>query len=511
MAETPIDGEGMRKQLKKSRNMPIAFGFNPGTADDDDELLYASARKPAELLGKTALQEGAGTRSAFGSFRLDGSEVHLTCFRTLPGLAKKFKKLLRGWKIALNVVVLDPAGNVIDSDIEVLDGTWAPESGAADADLDVLVDDEEDGAAAAPAAPAAVPPGPEAAALLGRLRALQPGIVAAPLGAAEKLMAAFRAAAGMVKAGQVAPATTTIGMMEAILAKLAAAGQTRAGGAAPMPAGQTPPAPRPLPPPAGAADPRLPRLREAAETLAAQAGALLGPGAGPIRGDLARIAGRIDAGDTEAALSGLKAVQAAVAAARAARDRWDKAFAALAPEVARALSQGRVADPDGLRTTWDAARALAGSGAWERALAALPAVVAILKAGAGAATFETARLRWADARSRMLAEAERRATATAGTGADDADGGRSAAAARDLLAAVQAIDGRLQDLLDRIAGAEPGPARDALRGEARGVLGDFRAILAARVSPEAGDGPSAPAGWIAGARRALEEIDRTLS
>jgi hypothetical protein len=36
-AEFPVEGDKLRKLVKKSRQMPIPFGFNPGTSDEDDE------------------------------------------------------------------------------------------------------------------------------------------------------------------------------------------------------------------------------------------------------------------------------------------------------------------------------------------------------------------------------------------------------------------------------------------------------------------------------------------
>ena len=145
-SDFPTSGDALRKLIHKSRAMPVSFGFNPGTTEAGDEYFAAHPRKTPELLGKLALTEGAGTKSAFGTFVIDASELHLTCFRTLPQLAKKVKKYLKSNKITLNVVVMDADGQVLDSDVEVLTG-W--EASLAEAGAEA-----EPAPGAAPEAPA---------------------------------------------------------------------------------------------------------------------------------------------------------------------------------------------------------------------------------------------------------------------------------------------------------------------------------------------------------------------
>lgn len=511
----PIDSDKLRKLIKKSRSMAIGFGYNDGTNDEDDEFLAAHARKDPEMLGKIAKSEGAGTKSAYGTFRVEGSEVHLTCFRSTPQLAKKFKKYLKKNKITLNVVVLDPSGAVIDSDVEKLDDWFREEEDASDLADDAAEAIEElveaGGASADGAAPAAAADA-EAATLAARLRMLQPKVAAAPPAIADRLMTAFKAVIALIRAGQTAQAGGTLGQIEAILAKLAAQ---------PAPNGSAQPAPATAPATSASADPRLPKLREAVEKLRDQAASALGAGADPLLDELARTQGLIDAGEAEAALTALRAVQEKLKAAQAAKEKWDKAFAVLETQVNQALSARSVANPDDLRTKWQFAVSLASEGAYERGLAALPAIVAILRAGpgdapppgeppAGIVAFQRSRVLWVGTRQKMLAEAQKLADAIVAGSADDEDAAEIAAAAAEIMAEVESVDTRLQDILEQITVAEE-RQRAALKRRAAAVVAEYQSLLTQGVFPKIDQNPFAPVQVTARARAALDQIARTLA
>ena len=483
-SDFPIEGDKLKKLIKKSRAMPIPFGFNPGTSEDEDEYLAAHARKAPELLGKLALNEGAGTKSAFGTFAVDGSEVHLTCFRSIPQLAKKFKKYLKRYKIMLNCVVMDPDGNVIDSDVETLDD-WFQEA-----------DDREDAAAdaAEAAAAAEVEPdndGIDAGELAKRLRALQPKVAAAPPGVIDRVTAGLAGAVGLVKAGHLEQASIAIAQLEAIMARLAAAPK------AAQPARTTPPQPARTaedpPPKSPPPDPRLPRLHEAVAKLSDKVTGLLGDGAGPLLDDLAKVGGLIDAGEAEAALGAMRAVQDALRTAQTARDKWEKVRAGLEPLVMGALSAQSVADVDGLRTRWTFATTLAAESGWDRALASVPGIIDILRSPAtgaapgapptGVVAFQRARIVWQSAQTRVVAEAQKLVDAIVDQSSDDDDAAEIAAAGREILAEVGRVDDRLQGVLDRLTVAPEGRERDALKREAAGVIADYRQILAGGIFP----------------------------
>lgn len=507
--EFPIDSDKLRKLIKKSRSMPIGFGYNDGTNDDDDEFLAAHPRKDPEMLGKIAKSEGAGTKSAYGTFRVDGSEVHLTCFRSTPQLAKKFKKYLKKNKITLNVVVLDPSGAVIDSDVEKLDDWFREEEDAND-----LAEDAADAVAelveagGTGAVEGAAAPDTEAASLAARLRMLQPKVAAAPPAFAERLMTAFKAVIALIRSGQTGPAGATLGQIEAIMAKLAS-----------QPVAEAAPAAAQTSPPA--TDPRLPKLREAVEKLSGQVGAILGGGAGPLLDELERIEGLIDAGEAEAALSGLRAVQDKLKAAQAAREKWDKAFAVLETQVNQALAARSVANPDDLRTKWQFAVSLASEGAYERGLASLPAIVAILRAGpgeapppgeppAGVVAFQRSRVLWVGTRQKMLDEARKLADAIIAGSADDEDAAEIAEAAAEIMAEVEGVDTRLQDILEQITVAEE-RQRAALKRRAAAVVAEYQALLTQGIFPRIDQNPFAPVQVTARARAALDQIARTLA
>lgn len=499
----PVQGDDLKKIIKKSRSMPIAFGFNPGTADDDDEYLAAHARKKPEILGKLALKEGAGTKAAFGTFAIEDSELHLTCFRTLPQLAKKFKLYLKRFKITLNVVVMDPDGNVIDTDIETLT-EWVDGE-----DDDVVAEDvaEEtgDGDAALDAIADAPDPALDPGELAARLKAIQPELAKVPGNVAERVNAGFAGAVALIRAGKLAEAESAISKLEMVMARLAMAARNAEGTA---PGGQTAPG-------TSTPDPRLPKLREAVDKLAAAVGPL--PGGEAMLTRLADATARIDAGEAEAAMGILREVQTAVAKVQADREKWAKAEAIVAPQIAAALQARSVADPDGLRTRWGYVMGLAGEGAFDKALAALPGIVAMLKApavsqvAAGTVAFQKSRVMWVGTRDAMMAEARKLAAAIVAQSSDDPDAADIAEAAEDIVAEVAQIDERLQDVLDRLTNSADGPERAALKRDALDVVADYQASLGQGVFAMIDTNPFAAVSVTARARAALGQVAKTLA
>lgn len=495
----PLTGDALKKIVKKSRAMPVAFGFNPGTTDEDDEYLAAHVRKKPEMLGKLALHEGAGTKTAFGTFQVVSNEVHLTCQRTLPQFAKKFKRYLKRFKINLNVQVMDPDGNVIDTDVETLT-EWFDEDDGEGAVPEEAVTEAAEGDAAQEAIDDAPDPALDPGELAARLRAMQPDLAKVPANLAERVTTGFAGAVALVKAGRLAEAESAISKLEMVMARLAL--MARSAEAAP-PAGPAP-------------DPRLPKLREAVARLAAAVQVL--PTGETLVARLAEATARLDAGEAEAAMGILREVQATAAQAQADRDKWAKAEAMVAPQITAALQARSIADPDGLRARWAYVQGLAGDGAPEKALAALPGIVAMLKAPAGApevaagtAAFQKSRVLWVGTRDAMLAEARKLADAIVAQSADDPDAGDIADAAQDILAEVAQIDDRLQGVLDRITEAPEGPARAALKREAAGVVAEYQAMLGQGVFAMIDTNPFASVSVTARARAALGQVARTLA
>jgi hypothetical protein len=530
MADYKVAGDDLKKLVKFSRKSPVSFGYNPGT-DPDDQYLAAHKRKPPELLGKAAKTEGAGTKAAFGTFAVAGNIMSVTCVKELPGLAKRMKKLLRMNKINLNVQILDASGNVIDSDIEEMEDAFdEADDDEADDDADDADDHHGDNDAATDQSAtdqsatdqlvaAAPPPTGVAPDLAARLKAMQPQVLAAPPVIAQKVTAAFKQAVGMARAGQGEGAVKLLDQIDALLARV----------------GTIPAAPPPPP------DPRLAKLRDAVAKLTQQVEMLPGsPDA--LLGDIDRITGQIDAGEAEAALGGLRAVQEAIKAAQAAQDRWAKAVAVLEPQVMAALSGRTVADPGDLRVKWAYVTGLAADGAVDRAIAALPPIVAILKAAApaesdapaanapaadvqaadvqasgkgeppkGIVAFQKSRILWVGARKNMIAEARNLVEAIVAQGADDDDADDIQAASDEIMAEVEQLDDRLQDILDDITNSEPGRGRDALRARAAGVVAEYQALLSSGLFARIDQNPFKPVSVAAGARAALAAISRTLA
>ena len=370
-SDFPTSGDALRKLIHKSRAMPVSFGFNPGTTEAGDEYFAAHPRKTPELLGKLALTEGAGTKSAFGTFVIDASELHLTCFRTLPQLAKKVKKYLKSNKITLNVVVMDADGQVLDSDVEVLTG-W--EASLAEAGAEA-----EPAPGAAPEAPAPrgkdtdvyIPPGfatepdapvnareekraeaeaidPSLAALVVRLSEAKARAKRLPLRFGKRLEGALRAAAALVRDGDAKAGGEAVALIEDSIARVPDPARTD------------------------------PKMLEAQSRLAAAVEGVDGPASGKLRDLLERTSTQIEAGQVAAAKKGLSVVGRAVQTVRAAEKRWKKAHPMIAPMAEQAAKAGDVP----VARAWEKARDAADEGDWPAAVDALPQVIAALRASA---------------------------------------------------------------------------------------------------------------------------------
>ncbi len=213
MAGMKTEGEELKKLLKLGRKRPLPFGFCIGPSDEDHLLIIHRKRKPA-MLGKAARAEGLGSKIAFGMLAVSGRLVTLTCEREAPALAKKMKRFLIRQKLKLNVLVLDAAGRELESDIEDLeeDPGWNRDDQDAGDDLQT----PKVAAGDTPAGPA-VGDGHRAT-LVSRLKAIQPGVMAAKGEQGEKLKRVLTLAAAHLKAGDLAKAAQSIAALEKALA-----------------------------------------------------------------------------------------------------------------------------------------------------------------------------------------------------------------------------------------------------------------------------------------------------
>lgn len=119
MGEFQASGSELKKFVNVMRKQPISFAFNAAQKVDED-YLGLHRTKPPKTLGKEAKEEGEGDKYAFGTAKVEGKILSLTCERVIPSLAKKLKRYLKSQKVMLNVQVLDASGNVLESDIEDL-------------------------------------------------------------------------------------------------------------------------------------------------------------------------------------------------------------------------------------------------------------------------------------------------------------------------------------------------------------------------------------------------------
>lgn len=504
----PVPADKLRKLIKKSRQMPIPFGFNIGTTEENDEYLAAHPRKQPEMLGKIAKTEGAGTKAAYGTFAVDGSELFLTCFQTVPQLAKKFKKFLKAAKITLNVVVTDPEGNVVDSDVEVLNDWYRGD--------DEEDDDADDAAeAAAPAAPAQPgQPDPGIAERANRLRAIQGKLASLPPDIAARVSPALVRAAQLLREGTLDAVDDILRQLMAVLARV----QLAAAQAAQKPA--TPvPEPTPQPQATPAADPRLGKLAEALKTLRDQVSALPEEATTAITALLDRAGQALDAAQADAALAVMREAQGALKAAQEAQAKWDKAFSMLEGPVAQAL-KGAAGD---LKRMWDFAVNLAADGHWDRALATVPQIAAAVRAAATApatatpevpkdvVAFQRSRILWIGVRQKMLAEADALRDAIIAGSADDADRDDIAAAATEIATEVRKVDNRLQDILETITVTPEGAERTQLKRQAAGVIAEYQTLIGSGLFTVIDSNPFKPVSVASSARAALAQISRTLA
>ena len=224
MAELKVEGAELKKMVKLGKKQNLAFGYCPGKGDDNTLVIHR--RKSPEMLGKAARKEGSSPKVAFGTFEVKGRTMEMTCGRVVPMMAKGLKKYLKSQKVLVNVVILDAEGNLVDSDVEDLppepeddaaEAAAAPETEASvtlDADVEEAPADDSDEDDTAPAL--------DAAALATRLKALQPAIAAAEADVAAKLKKVMAGAVAQIKATALEQADSTIGALEAAVAKLSA-------------------------------------------------------------------------------------------------------------------------------------------------------------------------------------------------------------------------------------------------------------------------------------------------
>lgn len=212
MAGYQVEGTELKAMIKLARKGPIGFAFNPGKADSD-HYLAMHRKRPGDILGKAAKKEGPGVKVAFGSCSVDGKVLSLSCDKVVPAIAKKIKKYLKSQKVTLNVQVLDPDGNVLESDIEDLpedpdETVTAGPATEADGGEDVAPPARDEAETA------------DASDIVARIKAAQPLVAAMPAAAASKLKDAMSKVVTQIKSEDLDGARAAMDRIETALKKL---------------------------------------------------------------------------------------------------------------------------------------------------------------------------------------------------------------------------------------------------------------------------------------------------
>lgn len=236
MGDFAVEGAELKRMIKVARQQPVPFAFNPGKNDSEHYLAMHRKRSAAQL-GKVAKQDGVGKKVAFGTAEIDGKCLNLTCERNLPTLAKRIKKYLKSQKIMLNVRVLDPEGNLLDSDEDdsIPDDPSLDDAAAQDAASQPEASPAETPDADGPDAgsdtePETVPEaGPDAGAIAAQLAADKDRMSALPEAQRQKLVAPLQAVVALLKSGDLVQAAAGADKITAALDKLLAAASTDQG------------------------------------------------------------------------------------------------------------------------------------------------------------------------------------------------------------------------------------------------------------------------------------------
>ncbi len=201
MTDANIGAKELRSLVALATKKTLAFAYCPGSKG---ELLFLldKKKKPGSL-GLIAKKEGPGKNVAFGTCRVVGNVMELTCEKSLNKMSKTLHRYFMAQKIRLSFEILDFGGTVLERADEPRDEAEAGADDAHGSDLDP-------------------------AELVARIKILIPEINAASQGNADKLNKAKARAVSQIKGGELQQAESTISAMEGALAKLAQAKVSRA-------------------------------------------------------------------------------------------------------------------------------------------------------------------------------------------------------------------------------------------------------------------------------------------
>jgi hypothetical protein len=514
LAYVPIKTEELKKLVMMGKRRPMNFAYNPGPKEAD--LLIIDRIKAPEVLSRIAKKEGDGTKVAFGTFELEGKKLTLKVPKELPGLAKKIRKYLKKLDFSFSILIQDPKGNTLESDLSEDDQTDTKEQASAPPQEarpeppqqaeNVQIEDNDANAEAA-----AQDTKNERDALAGRLRALQ-----APIGELGPVGIPLKKAAAVVvaqlKAGSLDQAEATLSKIEAGMAKIQAkaaepkdtneSAESNSNSEA-----KTAPDPKALVARAGSVKQLIGQLQDV-ET-------------GPAKKQLIQALADLKAKDWEAAATNLSAAENslnAVSAAKAqeqnddvntenkepdatsavskSQQKWEAMADQLQAKVDAAMVAKR-GDPDAISRAFNYAKSQAEAGEFDSAVAAATNTVKLLKEAAKApadapnarvqeaadsapdnvVAYTQSRLKWIDTRNGLQTELIKlkMAIEVQTRGVEGLE--EIAQNASVLLDYLEEIDTSLEASLEELVKTPDGPQREKLKDEATKIIGTYRTTL----------------------------------
>ena len=114
-----VSGKELKKLLALCKKRDVAFAYCPG-GDIKDDVWMMHRKRGGEVIAREARAASEGTKVAFGTAKLSGKLLSLTCEREIANVSKRLKKWLKAEKCPLNVKILDKDGKVLEEDIEDL-------------------------------------------------------------------------------------------------------------------------------------------------------------------------------------------------------------------------------------------------------------------------------------------------------------------------------------------------------------------------------------------------------
>lgn len=532
MADYEATGEELHTLVRLGKKRPMPFAFCPSAGGDSESLFATHRKKPPEMIAKAARKASGQTKVCFGTFTVEAKLMTLVLVKELPSIAKKLKKHLRNERLPMNVKIVDVMGNELEAEIEDL-----PDDNILDGDDDDFDDDITETAEEANPDDTAAEPDedlPDPKDLARQLKALQPGIMALQGDAGDKLRTALGGAVGLLKAGDLVRAESTINAIGRAYdrqSKVAA-----------------PPPPPPPPPPNAAALAAAQRLRK----LQGQVGLLQGPAQENLGAALTLVAKMIAGGDVAKAAQTLDTVEQAIGRAKAditqkqetpvpeeskaetaesndaapteASREWEAMAAKLEPVVLATVKAGK-GDVDAIKLKFFTMQDQAAAGQHEAAIAAAPALAEMIRAAqtatqtqaeaeipADVVPFVKSRLAWINTRTQLRAEMARLKSAMDSTLSNIEGMEEAIAETGKLFTYLDALDNRLENTLEDLVKTPDGPERQALKAKARDIIAQYSAELDGDFFRDVdGDNGFAPVKIRAPAVAALQQVATALA